>query len=258
MERSLFAQNVQDIHREQQILYVQRCPVALSIGRFCFGASKPIRSGQLAGAVRRNTIDEKIYGYIRVSTREQNEDRQILALRQVVISEKNLFVDKQSGKDFQRPQYQKLIRKLKKDDLLVVKSIDRLGRNYAEILEQWRFLTREKGIDIVVLDMPLLDTRRGKDLMGTFLSDIVLQVLSFVAENERSNIRQRQAEGIAAARARGSGLEDRRHRSRRISRRFTGNGKAAAFRGQQQPECAECRCPPSVTARRYNENQNVL
>lgn len=146
---------------------------------------------------------KKIYGYIRVSTREQNEDRQILALRQVVISEKNLFVDKQSGKDFQRPQYQKLIRKLKKDDLLVVKSIDRLGRNYAEILEQWRFLTREKGIDIVVLDMPLLDTRRGKDLMGTFLSDIVLQVLSFVAENERSNIRQRQAEGIAAARARG-------------------------------------------------------
>ena len=136
---------------------------------------------------------KKIYGYIRVSTREQNEDRQILALRQVVISEKNLFVDKQSGKDFQRPQYQKLIRKLKKDDLLVVKSIDRLGRNYAEILEQWRFLTREKGIDIVVLDMPLLDTRRGKDLMGTFLSDIVLQVLSFVAENERSNIRQRQS-----------------------------------------------------------------
>ena len=145
----------------------------------------------------------KVYGYIRVSTREQNEDRQLLALRQAGLSEKNLFVDKQSGKDFQRPQYRKMVRKLKKDDLLYVKSIDRLGRNYAEILEQWRFLTREKGIDIVVLDMPLLDTRRGKDLMGTFLSDIVLQVLSFVAENERSNIRQRQAEGIAAARARG-------------------------------------------------------
>lgn len=143
----------------------------------------------------------KVYGYIRVSTREQNEDRQLLALRQAGLSEKNLFVDKQSGKDFQRPQYRKMVRKLKKDDLLYVKSIDRLGRNYAEILEQWRFLTREKGIDIVVLDMPLLDTRRGKDLKGTFLSDIVLQVLSFVAENERSNIRQRQAEGIAAGRA---------------------------------------------------------
>lgn len=117
--------------------------------------------------------------------------------------EENLFVDKQSGKDFQRPQYKRMLRKLKKDDLLYVKSIDRLGRNYGEILEQWRILTKEKGVDIVVLDMPLLDTRRGKDLMGTFLSDIVLQVLSFVAENERTNIRQRQAEGIAAAKARG-------------------------------------------------------
>ena len=112
-------------------------------------------------------------------------------------------MDKQSGKDFNRTQYKKLLRKMKKDDLLYIKSIDRLGRNYAEILEQWRILTKEKGIDIVVLDMPLLDTRRGKDLMGTFLSDIVLQVLSFVAENERTNIRQRQAEGIAAAKARG-------------------------------------------------------
>lgn len=117
--------------------------------------------------------------------------------------EKNIYMDKQSGKDFDRPQYKRLLRKMKKDDLLYIKSIDRLGRNYAEILEQWRVLTKEKGIDIVVLDMPLLDTRRGKDLMGTFLSDIVLQVLSFVAENERSNIRQRQAEGIAAAKARG-------------------------------------------------------
>lgn len=112
-------------------------------------------------------------------------------------------MDKQSGKDFDRPQYKKLLRKMKKDDLLYLKSIDRLGRNYAEILAQWRVLTKEKGVDIVVLDMPLLDTRRGKDLMGTFLSDIVLQVLSFVAENERANIRQRQAEGIAAAKARG-------------------------------------------------------
>ena len=144
-----------------------------------------------------------LYGYIRVSTREQNEDRQILALKELSIPEKNLFIDKQSGKDFERPQYRKMVRKLKKDDLLYIKSIDRLGRSYAEILEQWRFLTKEKGIDIVVLDMPLLDTRRGKDLLGTFLSDIVLQVLSFVAENERTNIRQRQAEGIDAAKAKG-------------------------------------------------------
>ena len=144
-----------------------------------------------------------IYGYIRVSTREQNEDRQLIALREIAVPEANLFMDKQSGKDFQRPQYKKLVRKLKKDDLLYIKSIDRLGRNYEEIQNQWRVLTKEKGVDIVVLDMPLLDTRRGKDLMGTFLSDIVLQVLSFVAENERTNIRQRQAEGIAAAKARG-------------------------------------------------------
>jgi len=119
------------------------------------------------------------------------------------VPDENIFIDKQSGKDFDRPQYKKLVRRMKKDDLLYVKSIDRLGRNYGEILEQWRILTKEKGVDIVVLDMPLLDTRRGKDLMGTFLSDIVLQVLSFVAENERTNIRTRQAEGIAAAKARG-------------------------------------------------------
>ena len=127
----------------------------------------------------------------------------MIALQELSIPEKNIFMDKQSGKDFERPQYKKLVRRLKKDDLLYIKSIDRLGRNYSEILEQWRILTKEKGVDIVVLDMPLLDTRRGKDLMGAFLSDIVLQVLSFVAENERTNIRQRQAEGIAAARARG-------------------------------------------------------
>lgn len=145
----------------------------------------------------------KTYGYIRVSTREQNEARQLTALREVEIPARNIFLDKQSGKDFNRPNYQKLLRKLKKDDLLYVKSIDRLGRNYEEIQAQWRLLTKEKGVDIVVLDMPLLDTRRGKDLMGTFLSDIVLQVLSFVAENERVNIRQRQAEGIAAAKAKG-------------------------------------------------------
>lgn len=150
-----------------------------------------------------NKIEQKIYGYIRVSTREQNEDRQVIALREVGVPEKNVYIDKQSGKDFERPQYKKLLRKMKKDDLLYIKSIDRLGRNYAEILEQWRILTKEKGIDVVVLDMPLLDTRQGKDLIGTFLSDIVLQVLSFAAENERINIRQRQAEGIAIAKARG-------------------------------------------------------
>lgn len=143
------------------------------------------------------------YGYMRVSSREQNEERQRIALYEAGISGKSLYFDKQSGKDFNRPEYLRLIRRLKKDDLLYIKSIDRLGRNYEEILRQWRFLTKEKGVDIVVLDMPLLDTRRGKDLMGTFLSDIVLQVLSFVAENERENIRQRQAEGIAAAKARG-------------------------------------------------------
>ncbi|MCC8132041.1 MAG: recombinase family protein [Ruminococcus sp.] len=145
----------------------------------------------------------KIYGYVRVSTRDQNEDRQMIAMREQNVPEKNILLDKQSGKDFDRPKYQLLIKKMKPGDLLYIKSIDRLGRNYEEIQEQWRFLTKEKGIDICVIDMPLLDTRRGKDLIGTFVSDIVLQVLSFVAENERTNIRQRQAEGIAAAKARG-------------------------------------------------------
>lgn len=144
-----------------------------------------------------------VYGYIRVSSKDQKEDRQQIALKEVGDERLNIYVDKQSGKDFNRPQYKKMLRKLKKDDLLYIKSIDRLGRNYEEILQQWRILTKEKGVDIVVLDMPLLDTRRGKDLMGTFLSDIVLQVLSFVAENERTNIKQRQSEGIAAAKAQG-------------------------------------------------------
>lgn len=145
----------------------------------------------------------KTYGYVRVSTQEQNEDRQILALHEARIVEKNIYMDKLSGKDFNRPKYKMLVKRLKEDDLLYVKSIDRLGRNYEEILEQWRLLTKEKKIDIVVLDMPILDTRRGKDLMGTFLSDIVLQVLSFVAENERKNIKERQREGIEAALKRG-------------------------------------------------------
>ena len=145
----------------------------------------------------------KTYGYIRVSSRDQNEERQKCAMEQLEIDPANIFIDKHSGKDFDRPQYKRLMRRLKKDDVLYILSIDRLGRNYDEILEQWRLLTREKGVDIVVIDMPLLDTRRGKDLMGTFLSDVVLQVLSFAAENERDNIRRRQAQGIAAAKARG-------------------------------------------------------
>lgn len=144
-----------------------------------------------------------IYAYIRVSTRDQKEDRQLLAMKELPIPKKNIFIDKQSGQDFHRPQYQELLRRLQKDDLLYIKSLDRLGRNYKEIPEEWRRLTKEKGVDIVVLDMPLLDTRRGKDLLGAFLSDIVLQVLSFVAENERANIRRRQAEGIAAAKEKG-------------------------------------------------------
>lgn len=144
-----------------------------------------------------------LYGYVRVSTNEQNEDRQMIAMQTAQVPEGNIYMDKQSGKDFQRPMYRRMLKRLKQDDVLYIKSIDRLGRNYEEILEQWRVLTREKKVDIVVLDMPLLDTRRGKDLMGTFLSDIVLQVLSFVAENERKNIRERQREGIEAAKRRG-------------------------------------------------------
>ena len=144
-----------------------------------------------------------IYGYIRVSSTDQNEDRQLIALRGRGVSDEHIFMDKQSGKDFKRPQYRRMVRKMKKDDMLYIKSIDRLGRNYKEIQEQWRILTKDKGIDICVIDMPLLDTRQCKDLMGTFIADLVLQILSFVAENERANIRQRQAEGIAAAKARG-------------------------------------------------------
>lgn len=143
------------------------------------------------------------YGYIRVSSKEQNEARQLDALHEQGIADSNIYLDKQSGKDFNRPKYKTLYKKLKKGDVLYIKSIDRMGRNYDEIIQEWRRITRFREADIVVLDMPLLDTRRGKDLMGTFLSDIVLQVLSFVAENERTNIKQRQAEGIAAAKARG-------------------------------------------------------
>lgn len=146
---------------------------------------------------------EEIYGYIRVSSMDQNEDRQIIAMQEKNVPEGNLYIDKQSGKDFDRPQYKKMMKHLKMGDLLYILSIDRLGRDYEEIQNQWHMLTKEKGVDICVIDMPLLDTRNGKDLMGTFIADLVLQILSFVAQNERENIRKRQAEGIAAAKARG-------------------------------------------------------
>ena len=144
-----------------------------------------------------------IYGYIRVSSTDQNEDRQVLAMRELDIPPAQIFTDKQSGKDFERPAYKALMETLNPSDLIYIKSIDRLGRDYGDIQNQWRVLTKERGVDIAVIDMPLLDTRNGKDLMGTFLSDIVLQILSFVAQNERETTRKRQAEGIAAARARG-------------------------------------------------------
>ena len=147
--------------------------------------------------------DINIYGYMRVSSKEQNEDRQKIALTEMGVPENNIYMDKQSGKDFERTQYKRLLRKLNENSVLYIKSIDRLGRNYGELNEQWRIITKEKIADIVVIDMPLLDTRREKNLLGTFISDVVLALLSYVAENERTNIKQRQAEGIAAAKARG-------------------------------------------------------
>lgn len=149
-------------------------------------------------------MEGNIYGYVRVSTKDQNENRQLIALQAFPVSEKNIYMDKLSGKDFNRPQYRRLLKKLRPGDLLVVKSIDRFGRNYEEILKQWRVITKEKLVDVVVLDMPLLDTRRsGNDLTGTFVADLVLQILSYVAQTERENIHQRQLEGIAAAKLRG-------------------------------------------------------
>lgn len=144
-----------------------------------------------------------IYGYVRVSSQDQNEERQLVAMREKQVPQSHIYIDKQSGKDFNRPQYKRLLRRLKSGDLLYILSIDRLGRNYEEIQRQWRLLTRETRVDICVIDMPLLDTRSGKDLMGTFIADLVLQILSFVAQSERESIRKRQAEGIAAAKARG-------------------------------------------------------
>lgn len=148
-------------------------------------------------------MEGTIYGYVRVSTQEQNEVRQLTAMRNFGVAEKNIIVEKLSGKDFKRPRYQRLVKGLRQKDVLVIKSIDRLGRNYTEILEQWAIITKEREAAIVVLDIPLLDTRQGRDLTGTLIADIVLQLLSYVAQTERENIRQRQAEGIAAAKARG-------------------------------------------------------
>ena len=149
-------------------------------------------------------MESKIYGYVSVSTKEQNEDRQLIALREFPVLVNNIYMDKLSGKDFNRPQYRKLLRKIRPGDIVVIKSIDRLGRNYEEILMQWRIITKEKQVDVVVLDMPLLDTRKsGNDLTGTFVADLVLQILSYVAQTERENIHQRQKEGIAAAKLRG-------------------------------------------------------
>ncbi len=145
----------------------------------------------------------EIYGYVRVSSTDQNEDRQMLEMQKLRINKRNIYMDKQSGKDFNRKNYQTLLSKLKKGDLLYILSIDRLGRNYEEIQNQWRVITKEIGVDVCVIDMPLLDTRQGKDLMGTFIADLVLQILSFVAQNERENIRKRQLQGIAAAKTRG-------------------------------------------------------
>ena len=145
----------------------------------------------------------KIYGYARVSTKEQNEDRQMIALSEYGVAEKNIYLDKASGKDFERDNYKRMIKRLRKSDILIIKSIDRLGRNYEEIINQWQHITKTVGADIVVLDMPLLDTTKNKDFLGTFIADLVLQILSFVSQNERENIRRRQAEGIAAAKARG-------------------------------------------------------
>lgn len=175
-------------------------------------------------------MQEMMYGYIRVSTKDQHEDRQMIAMQEFGVSEKHIYMDKLSGKDFDRPQYKRLLRRLKGGDTLVVKSIDRLGRDYSEIQNQWRIITKEKKANIVVLDMPLLDTRqKGRDLTGTFIADLVLQILSYVAQVERENIKQRQAEGIAAAKAKGCGLAEKKCRSQRSSMRFEPDiGKAAS------------------------------
>lgn len=180
------------------------------------------------------------FGYIRVSSRDQNEERQLIAMHEAGIDDAHIFTDKQSGKDFDRPQYQRLRKKLKKGDTLFVKSIDRLGRNYNEILQQWQEITKDTGADIVVLDMPLLDTRQRKDLIGTLIADIVLQLLSYVAQTEREFIKQRQAEGIAAAKVRGVHF-----------------GRLPSVRPEAYEECARLWEKGELSARKAGERLGV-
>ncbi len=189
-------------------------------------------------------MKEKIYGYARVSSAEQNEMRQLVALKDVGIEKQNIFVDKQSGKDFERPKYKRLMKKLKPGDLLYIQSIDRLGRNYVEIQEQWRILTKEKMVDVIVLDMPLLDTRKGKDLLGTFIADLVLQILSFVAQAEREQIRNRQAQGIAEAKRRGVKFGRPKKKVPSNFKSVVAKWKQCKITGKQAAE--ECKMPIST------------
>lgn len=210
-------------------------------------------------------VQYMIYGYARVSSLDQNEERQIIALKAQGIARTAIFVDKKSGSTFERPQYQRMMRKLRKGDVIYVLSIDRLGRNYEEIQTQWRYITKKKKADIVVINMPLLDTRKGKDLVGTFLSDVVLQLLSFVAENERNNIRERQAEGIAAAKARGVKFgrpcrelpEDFEYYAQKVLRKEISMRKAAKECGMALSSFSyylSKRCPESVLSRQADTN----
>ena len=190
-------------------------------------------------------MQERIFGYIRVSSKEQHTDRQLIAMKGFGVENENIFTDKQSGKDFDRPAYCRLMGALRPGDTLVVKSIDRLGRNYDEILEQWRLLTKKKGVMIVVLDMPLLDTRRDRDLTGILIADIVLQLLSYVAQTEREFIRQRQAEGIAAAKARGVHFGRPPKKRRRRLRRFSRCGGTGRSRRERRPRRSAYATRPS-------------
>lgn len=196
-------------------------------------------------------MKHRIYGYVRVSGADQNEARQIVALREQNVPPGRIFLDKQSGKDFARPQYQKLVGILRPGDLLYILSIDRLGRNYEEIQNQWRLLTKEKGVDICVLDMPLLDTRQGKDLMGTFIADLVLQILSFVAQSERENIRKRQEEGILAAKARGVKFGRPRKKTPRDFDRIVRDWQARNISIEEV--CTRCRMSKATFYRKFRE-----
>lgn len=194
-------------------------------------------------------METGVYGYIRVSSKEQNADRQVVAMKNFGVLESHMVIEKQSGKNFDRPAYQKLVKKLRQGDTLVIKSIDRLGRNYQEILNQWRILTKEKNIAIVVLDMPLLDTRQGRDLTGVLISDIVLQLLSYVAQTEREFIHQRQMEGIAAARERNVRFGRPERVKPENSRKYTENGRGETSRRVKPLKCSACRDRPFPNGR---------